>query len=217
MDLVENNHIPAHILTAAEAINPDTYDSVEKVVGEQEMYMAKFISPTALNDDIYQVVHCAEHKRSLYGIFLKPNGDLALRSEAKNFVPELMREEVQIVAKLTFDCPARLSKEQQIDAVQSDLNRLLDADSTTGVECISALVTQHRSEAEIYHPRDSTPDNQAHRILEGLIGVYEDEEPEPLGLLTNALCDLRHLCDNHGLAFNEADKSAHQLYLAEKG
>ncbi len=216
MQILENAEIPEAIIEIASAMDQDNYHSVSKLA-DHAVFIAKFLSLREFRGDNYQVIHCADSDGLLYGVFIKPDGTLATSIEAQTYVPCSMREEVRIVASFTYDCPARLNKEHQIEAVQEDINRLLDADSTIGVECVSALVKQHTSEAQIYHPRDGTPDNQAHRILEGLTSVYEDADAQVLALVSYALTDLRHLCDKHDLAFHEIDQDAYKMYSAEKG
>ena len=214
MEIVANANVPPIVLATAEAVNPNTFDSVDMLVAPSEIYIAKFVSPNTLNDDVYQVVHCVDQDRILYGVFLKPNGEIGSKADAKQLVPDQMREEVRIVARFIHDCPARSTKEQQIDAVQEDLNRLLDADSTTGVECIEGLVTQHTSEAQTYGNEEPEPVSK--RLLLGLHEVYGDPDEEVAALISNALTDLRLLCDEHGLEFHTIDQSAFQHYLAER-
>lgn len=63
---------------------------------------------------------------------------------------------------------------------------------------------------------NNTPAIQAERILDALAAMYPDEAEYPDHLLTHALGDLRHLADQHGLAFADADKNAYRIYLQEK-
>ena len=55
----------------------------------------------------------------------------------------------------------------------------------------------------------------ADRVLSALFELYADCEQVPETLITNVLCDLRHLCDQRSLAFSAADKAGHALYLEE--
>ena len=64
--------------------------------------------------------------------------------------------------------------------------------------------------------QDNTPAIQADRILNAIAGEYEDDADDILSLITNTLCDLRHLCDKHQLDFAQLDRLAYQTYRAEK-
>ena len=64
--------------------------------------------------------------------------------------------------------------------------------------------------------QDNTPDIQADRILNAIASEYEDDADDVLSLITNTLCDLRHLCDKHQLDFAQLDLLAYQTYRAEK-
>lgn len=64
--------------------------------------------------------------------------------------------------------------------------------------------------------QDNTPDIQADRILNAIASEYEDDADDVLSLITNALCDLRHLCDKHQLEFAKLDRLAYQTYRVEK-
>ena len=66
-------------------------------------------------------------------------------------------------------------------------------------------------------PSPNTPDISATRLLEALAEVYADCAQTPLELATNALCDLRHLCDAQGFAFAQLDRDGHLLYCLELG
>ncbi len=62
------------------------------------------------------------------------------------------------------------------------------------------------------------PENQkrASRIYTALdMGRYlfGQEESEAI---TDALADLRHLCDRHGLVFGDLDRMAHEHYTTER-
>ncbi len=60
------------------------------------------------------------------------------------------------------------------------------------------------------------PAIQADRILVAIASEYEDDADDILSLITNTLCDLRHLCDKHQLDFVQFDGLAYQTYRAEK-
>jgi len=64
--------------------------------------------------------------------------------------------------------------------------------------------------------QDNTPDIQANRILDAIASEYEDDADDVISLITNTLCDLRHLCDKHQLDFAKLDWLAYQTYCAEK-
>lgn len=63
---------------------------------------------------------------------------------------------------------------------------------------------------------DHTGDFAASRILEALIICYPDCPDDPEALITQALCDLRHLCDQRALGYAARDKAGHGLYLNEQ-
>jgi len=63
---------------------------------------------------------------------------------------------------------------------------------------------------------DHTGDIAASRILEALINCYADCPDDPETLITQALCDLRHLCDQRALHFAACDKAGNGLYLNER-
>lgn len=63
--------------------------------------------------------------------------------------------------------------------------------------------------------QDNTPDIQANRILDAIASEYEDDADDVLSLITNALCDLRHLCDKRQLDFAQLNRLAYQTYCAE--
>jgi len=64
--------------------------------------------------------------------------------------------------------------------------------------------------------QSNTPDIQADRIFNAIASEYEDDADDVLSLITNTLCDLRHLCDKHLLDFAKLDRLAYQTYRAEK-
>ena len=64
--------------------------------------------------------------------------------------------------------------------------------------------------------QNNIPDIQADRILTAIANEYEDDADDVLSLITNSLCDLRHLCDKHQLDFAQLDRLAYQTYRAEK-
>ena len=64
--------------------------------------------------------------------------------------------------------------------------------------------------------QSNTPDIQADRILNAIANEYEDDAGDILSLITNTLCDLRHLCDLHQLDFAQLDRLAYQTHRAEK-
>ena len=64
--------------------------------------------------------------------------------------------------------------------------------------------------------QDNTPAIQADRILTAIANEYEDDADDILSLITNTLCDLRHLCDKHQLDFAQLDQLGYQTYRTEK-
>lgn len=60
----------------------------------------------------------------------------------------MMREQVTAWAALIYDADAAQSIAEQADAIGEDLARLLDADSTTGVEAVQIVPLAFQSEAD---------------------------------------------------------------------
>jgi len=311
MNILENVEIPEHIQTKAQSLDAKALDSLRQVESNRPLYAAFYLRPDHLETGTYGIVECKERDCFLYGVVFNEDGAIVTRQEKAIAEADYnMREQVQIVATFDYDCPARLNKQAQIDAVTNDFNRLLDADSTTDVECISVSVVKHKSEAELYSniraievtlpseipeivtenaqalnpetfvdieplqgkdafvarylndqnlrcygqslisshttgkaltgivikangtipaeaearelllgpkpEQASLQRNQATRLLEGLRSIYEDEPDDLERLAKDALCDLRHYCNVHGLSFSDIDKKAHELYLQEK-
>ena len=52
------------------------------------------------------------------------------------------------------------------------------------------------------------------RLRNALRDLYGDEPPETL--ITDALADMRHLCDADGVSYSAADRMAQSHYLDEK-
>lgn len=52
------------------------------------------------------------------------------------------------------------------------------------------------------------------RLRNALREIYGDEPPETL--VTDALADMRHLCDADGVSYSAADRMAQSHYLDEK-
>ena len=52
------------------------------------------------------------------------------------------------------------------------------------------------------------------RLRNALREIYGDEPPETL--ITDALADMRHLCDVDGVSYSAADRMAQSHYLDEK-
>ena len=129
-----------------------------------------------------------------------------------------MREEVTATIQAVFSCPADAALTEQGSMIHADLCRLLDADSTTGVECVTVTVAHLAPEAETYGNTEArqTAERQSDRMGDALFELYDECEGDAQSLLQNALSDLRHFADQHGLAFGMADKSAFQTYRAEK-
>lgn len=58
-----------------------------------------------------------------------------------------------------------------------------------------------------------TPLDRSKKIKAILEQFYNDEA---IADVTDILADLRHFCDHHEISLSDADRSAHQHYLAEK-
>jgi hypothetical protein len=52
------------------------------------------------------------------------------------------------------------------------------------------------------------------KLRNALREIYGDESPETL--ITDALADMRHLCDADDVSFSEVDRIAQDHYLTEK-
>ena len=52
------------------------------------------------------------------------------------------------------------------------------------------------------------------KLRNALRDLYGDESPETL--ITDALADMRHLCDAYGVSYSAADRIAQSHYLDEK-
>jgi hypothetical protein len=61
-----------------------------------------------------------------------------------------MRQEVQATILVTYDAPAKLSRNKLKDQVHDDVMRLLDADSGSHIEATNITILGIREEAEIY-------------------------------------------------------------------
>ena len=61
-----------------------------------------------------------------------------------------MQEEITVTAQLVYSCSADDSLTAQGENIHTDLLRLLDADSTTGVECCGVTVQHLSPEALTY-------------------------------------------------------------------
>jgi len=61
-----------------------------------------------------------------------------------------MREQIKITVALDYDADAARAPADQIADCMGDVARLLDPDSTTGVELISAAPVDHKSESQMY-------------------------------------------------------------------
>lgn len=128
-----------------------------------------------------------------------------------------MQEEITVTAQLVYSCSADDSLTAQGESIHDDLLRLLDADSTTGVECCGVTIQHLSPEALTYGNAEARQGaiRQSDRIKVALQDLYIDTE-EARELLIYALCDLRHFADQHGLAFGRHDKDAHQYYREER-
>jgi hypothetical protein len=57
-------------------------------------------------------------------------------------------------------------------------------------------------------------ERKTRRLRNALREIYGDESPETL--ITDALADMRHLCDADDVSFSEVDRIAQDHYLTEK-
>jgi hypothetical protein len=57
-------------------------------------------------------------------------------------------------------------------------------------------------------------ERKTRRLRNALREIYGDESPETL--ITDALADMRHLCDADDISFSEVDRIAQDHYLTEK-
>lgn len=312
MVILENVQIPEGIKAKALSIDEQGFDFIAQIENSRVLYVALYTRPDRLEKDQYGIIIDGERDLFLYGVVFNEDGAIVTRQEKVVAEADFnMREYIQISAVFQYECPARLNKQAQIDAVREDLNRLLDADSETGVECHGFSISKHKSEAEVYSaissidvtlpseipnvvsekakalnpetfveverlphknafvarylndqnlryrgqslincgadgrvlkgivikadgsipkeaeaqsillgPKSEISANQqainSAKVLAGLRFIYEDEPDNPAVLLKDALCDLRHMCDVHGLSFSEIDNAAHALYLDEQ-
>ncbi|ATF04039.1 hypothetical protein PhaeoP75_04440 (plasmid) [Phaeobacter gallaeciensis] len=63
---------------------------------------------------------------------------------------------------------------------------------------------------------NNTPANQAERILDALNALYPDASSHVADLMEYALCDLRHLADQHVICCGSTDQKGYRTYLQEK-
>lgn len=129
------------------------------------------------------------------------------------------QEEITVTVQLVYSCPMEAALTEQRDMIHSDLSRVLDYDSQSGVECSGFTIKYTASEAETYGNDEarSLAERQAARLKAALGAMaYPDDEDDAAALLQNALCDLRHFADQNGLAFAATDHTAHGIYLQEK-
>lgn len=63
---------------------------------------------------------------------------------------------------------------------------------------------------------NNTPAIQADRILDALTALYPDASGHVADLMEYALCDLRHLADQHVICFSSMDQRGYRTYLQEK-
>lgn len=61
-----------------------------------------------------------------------------------------MRQEVQVIVRLTFDADASLSRDELMAAIKADIYRLADAPTNAPLILTHRRVESLREEAEIY-------------------------------------------------------------------
>lgn len=127
-----------------------------------------------------------------------------------------MQEEVIVTAQLTYSCDAENAKAAQSDKIHTDMIRLLDEDSTTGVACVGLTIQHVSTEAMTYGNAEARKlaERQSGRIFEALCALYGEDNPADL--LTYALSDLRHFADQHSFSHARYDRDAFQIYRAER-
>lgn len=180
-------------------------------------FMARFASDEGLRCYGQTLVN---HGDGTFSLLIKPNGSIPSEPEARDILmPEVpFREEITVTVQAIYDCSAADSQSAQAQAIHTDLLRLLDADSTTGVACCGVTVQHLAPEAETYGNVEArqTAERLSDRMGDALFALYDECEGDALSLLKNALSDLRHFADQHGLSFDLADKSGFKIYRAEK-
>jgi hypothetical protein len=131
-----------------------------------------------------------------------------------------MREEITLIALLTFDCDAERSKAEQTEDCLKDIGRLQDADSTTGVALTNATVLHTSSESETYGTEAaSTNQHKASRAEVAMHALYSgtsDTTNNAAELLCYMLRDLRHFADDNNLDFADEDRTAYALYSYDR-
>lgn len=139
---------------------------------------------------------------------------MTLTSQHPNALP---REEIVVIAQFWYECPADMPASRQSDAIHRDLVRLIGAPTDAPARCTAATITGFAGDKAHKRDRaDKTPRIQADRIGEALAYCYADDSQVTAHLVTNALADLRHLCDASGLDFAALDRNGYQTYIAER-
>ena len=127
-----------------------------------------------------------------------------------------MRQDITITAQMIYNCPVTDTLRDQGEAIHEDLTRLLISDSTSSAVCRAVTLTELSPEADAYGSDNARKlaERQSDRLMDALASLYGVDDAEDV--LSYALCDLRHLADQNGLSFARYDKTAFQVYRAEK-
>ncbi|MFV1630775.1 hypothetical protein [Phaeobacter sp. JH20_18] len=198
----------------AEAISAERLMTVT-AIATGAGYIARFTSDQGLRCFGQSLI---QHGDKSVGILILPDGTIPQEREARAILhPQLAeREEVIATVQLAYQCSAADDLHDQGQMIHADLTRLLDADSTTGVECVAVTVQHLAPEAETYG--NVEPSNvtsiQAENIGDTLAEHYGEIQDKGAQLRA-ALCDLRHFADAHGLDYARWDKSAVMYHSAE--
>lgn len=178
-------------------------------------YIARFTTDEGLRGFGQSLI---QHGDNSVGILILPDGTIPQEREARLVLhPHLAeREEIIATVQLAYDCSATDKLDEQGRMIHSDLCRLLDADSTTGVSCVALSIAHLSPETETYGNIEpsNVPNIQAERMGDTLSDHYGDIDSVGEQLRA-ALCDLRHFADANGLDFPRWDRSAAKHYGAE--
>lgn len=94
---------------------------------------------------------------------------------------------------------------------------VFNADGTVPPEAEARRLMSPEDEARVSaQEAKATTERRAMRIFCALAMAYRDEPQVPAHLITHAMGDLRHLCDEQGLDHAALDENAYHIYLQEK-
>jgi hypothetical protein len=151
MVILENVQIPEQIKVKAMSLDETALNRIAQIENSQTLFAGFYTRPDQLDEGSYRLVADNDEDCFWYCVVFNEDGEVVTQDQIEMEKAEFnMREHIQITAVFNYECPARLDAKAQIEAVSEDLNRLLDADSNTNVECHRAKIIAHKSEAEIY-------------------------------------------------------------------